>query len=154
MSPTERVRAALRAQGIEREILEFEHSTHTAAQAARAVGATLGQIVKSLVLRGRLSQQPYLILVAGDHRANLDLLRRVIGEELEQPPPEWVEAVTGFPVGGVAPIGYLSPIRTLLDPALLQRNPLWAAAGSSRSVFALSPEELWALTQAEVLPEV
>jgi len=102
--------------------------------------------VKSLVFRGVRTGKAYLAEVSGAHRVNLDLLGQAAGEELEMAPPEFVLSQTGFPVGGVAPVGLRTPIDVFVDESLLSRKEIWAAAGSDRSMFRLTPSQLLQIT--------
>jgi len=61
-----------------------------------------------------------------------------------------VRAETGFAIGGVAPLGHLTPLRTFADPRLLEFDTVWAAAGTPRHIFPASPVALIAATGAQV----
>jgi len=148
-SSTQRVREALDASGLSLKVIELPLSTRTAQEAANAVGCQLGQIVKSLVFRGSRSDNPYLVLVSGPNRADLDLVGQLLGEPVQMAKADFVREKTGFSIGGVAPIGLSQSIRTLIDRDLLQFESVWAAAGTSRSVFCLSPDELQLLTTGQ-----
>lgn len=148
-SATERVAEALRAQGVSPDILEFPHSTRTAEEAARAVGTTLGQIVKSLVFLADGS--PVLVLVSGANRVDLVKLARTCGaHEVRRASADDVRRHTGFAIGGVPPVGHTTPIATYLDRDLLQYEVVYAAAGTPTAVFAAAPARLQALTNAVV----
>lgn len=119
-------------------------STHTAADAATAVGCEVGAIVKSLVfvvLDGD-RRAPLLALVAGDRRANLELLAATLGLPVEKADAKTVKTATGYSIGGVPPIGHPAPLRTLIDDSLLRFDEVWSAAGDGQTVFAADPERL------------
>lgn len=119
-------------------------STHTAAEAAAAVGCDVGAIVKSLVfvvLDGD-ARTPLLALVAGDRRADLDLLAEAVALPVEKADAKTVKAATGYSIGGVPPIGHPTPVRTLVDESLLRFDEVWSAAGDAQSVFAADPQQL------------
>ena len=143
MLPTERVSAALAALGIESQIVEFEASTGTAAAAAEAVGCELGQIVKSLffVADGR----PTLALVSGDRQADTKRIAALVGvgrKQLQMGTPEQVLEHTGYAVGGVSPVGSLTPCDVLADESLRRFDYVWAAAGAGNAVFKAATTEL------------
>ena len=119
-------------------------STHTAAEAAAAVGCEVGAIVKSLVFVALDDDErtPLLALVAGDRRADLDLLAEAVGLPVEKADAKTVKAATGYSIGGVPPIGHPEPVRTLVDESLLRYDRVWSAAGDARSVFPADPENL------------
>ncbi|MBL3608629.1 YbaK/EbsC family protein [Rhodovulum sulfidophilum] len=143
-----RVRAALEAAGITPDIRELGQ-TRTAQEAATAVGCDLDQIAKSIVFRGEESNSAILFLTAGGNRVSDEKASALAGEPLGKADAALIRAQTGFAIGGVAPVGHLSPIRTFLDPRLLEFDTVWAAAGTPRHVFPLDAHALPGLTGAE-----
>ena len=148
---TQRVQSALSEQGIDCEVLELAESTATAEQAAEAVGCRVGQIVKSLVFRGKKSGSPFLLLVSGSNRVDPKKVAAVVAETIKMAPPEYVRQKTGFAVGGVPPVGHLEEINTYVDEDLLQFDALWAAAGTSHALFKLSAKDLVRITRGQVI---
>lgn len=102
-----RVAEALEALGLEARIEEFAESTRTAQEAAAAVGATVGQIVKSLVFLA--GDRPILALVSGANRADTAKLAGVAGGPITRADADAVRAATGYSIGGVPPIGHATP---------------------------------------------
>ena len=145
-----RVQAALQAAGVQAEILGFEQDTRTAAQAAGMAGCALDQIVKSIVFRGETSGHVALFLTAGGNQVSPDKASAVAGEALGKADAALIRAETGFAIGGVSPVGHLSPVRAFLDPRLMTFAWIWAAAGTPRHIFAISPTDLVRITGAEV----
>jgi prolyl-tRNA editing enzyme YbaK/EbsC (Cys-tRNA(Pro) deacylase) len=141
-SSAQRVQAALQVLGLDCHVVELPGSTRTALEAAQAVGCTLGQIVKSLVFRGKLSGQPVLALISGSNRASEARLAALAGEPVEKADPEFTRAQTGYAIGGVPPLGHNQPILTLVDEDLLQYDQVWAAAGTPHAVFPIAPADL------------
>jgi prolyl-tRNA editing enzyme YbaK/EbsC (Cys-tRNA(Pro) deacylase) len=62
-----------------------------------------------------------------------------------------VRDVTGFAIGGVAPVGYASPPRIFIDADLMALDPVWAATGTPRHVFRTSAAELLRMTGGETI---
>lgn len=145
-----RVRTALLAAGLEPTIVEAASDTRTAVQAAEAAGCSLDQIVKSILFRGEMSGRLYLFLTAGGHQVMPAIAAALAGEPLGRADAEEVRRVTGFAIGGVAPLGHLSPVPIWMDPRLDDFDTLWAAAGTPRHIFAVSPEVLKRITGAVV----
>ncbi|HTC07448.1 MAG TPA: YbaK/EbsC family protein [Acetobacteraceae bacterium] len=143
-----RVRAALLAAGHPDTIIEFPAGTRTAAEAAAAVGCTVAQIAKSIVFRaeGRAA----VIITSGANRVDAAKASAALGLKLARADADWVRAITGFAIGGVAPIGHISAPLLLLDADLAVLDPIWAAAGSPSHVFQTTPEALRQLTGAPV----
>ncbi|MDI3316862.1 MAG: YbaK/EbsC family protein [Bacillota bacterium] len=149
----ERVLAALRAAGVDPAVRETTESTATAREAAEAVGTTVDRIVKSLLWLA--DGQPVLALVSGAHRVDEAKLARALAVLLGREPDDvrradatTVKQVTGFPVGGVPPVGHARPLPTVIDQSLVADGEatLWAAAGTPRAVFPVTAAELLRLT--------
>lgn len=136
--------------GIDLSITEHQHSTHTAQEAADAVGAPLGAIVKSLVFIS--SGSPLLVLASGANTVDVTFLEQQWGAPLEKADAQTVKQRTGFSIGGVPPFGHPEPLATVMDEDLLSFDEVWSAAGSANAVFPLSPARLIELTKARVLP--
>lgn len=137
-----RVQAAAEALGLAVEVRVMPDSTRTAADAAAACGCEVGQIVKSLVFRGKTSGKPILLLVSGSNRVDEKGVAAVLGEALTRPDADFVRATTGFAIGGIPPLGHASPVDTWIDEDLLQYLTVWAAAGTPNAVFAVNPAKL------------
>ena len=109
MKGPQRVQAALRELGVEIEVLELDASTRTAQQAADAIGAELGSIVKSLVFLA--DGKPVIVLVAGDRRADPAKLKALLGaRRVMIANAEQVRQATGYAIGGVPPLGHEAPL--------------------------------------------
>ncbi len=147
----QRVADAARALGLDISIREMAESTRTAEEAAAACGVTVGQIVKSLVFSGADSGKPYLLLVSGSNRVNEKGVARHLGEKLKRPDAHAVRDLTGYAIGGIPPFGHATPLVTYVDEDLLQYDIVWAAAGTPKAVFSLSPAKLRDATGARVI---
>ena len=146
---TLRVVEALRAADVPSEISEFAESTRTAAEAAAAIGATVGQIVKSLVFLA--DGQPILALVSGENRVDLEKLAQVAGGAITRADAAVVRAATGYAIGGVPPIAHATTLPVYLDQDLLRYEVVWAAAGTPNAVFPIVPAKLRELTGAQAV---
>jgi prolyl-tRNA editing enzyme YbaK/EbsC (Cys-tRNA(Pro) deacylase) len=131
------------------EMRRFPEGTKTAADAARAIGCRVDEIVKSLVFL--VGDEPVLALTSGANRVDPLKLGRVAGgEEARRASPDEARAATGFAVGGTPPFGHRERVRTFLDPRLLRFEEVWAAAGTPDAVFPIPPAELVRAALAEV----
>jgi prolyl-tRNA editing enzyme YbaK/EbsC (Cys-tRNA(Pro) deacylase) len=151
----QRVLDAAARKGVTLEVTVFDESTHTAVEAAAAVGAELGQIVKSLVfvVPGETGPEPLLCLVAGHNRVDLARLAAVTAApDLRRATAREAHDMTGFAIGGIPPIGHLRPIRVIMDPDLGRYPVVWAAAGLPTAVFPVPPAALRILSNAIVAP--
>lgn len=145
----ERVRAALLAAGHEDRIDAFPAGTRTSADAAAAVGCEVAQIAKSLVFRGA-DGRPVLVIASGANRVDAARVAAVLGQAIRRADADWVRERTGFAIGGVAPVGHLTPPHVLVDRDLLALDPVWAAAGSPMHVFRTSAAELVRISGGQV----
>jgi prolyl-tRNA editing enzyme YbaK/EbsC (Cys-tRNA(Pro) deacylase) len=151
----QRVRDAAERKGVVLDVTVFSQSTHTAEDAAAAVGAELGQIVKSLVFvaPGDDGPEPILCLVAGHNRVDLARLAAVTGErDVRRATAREAGELTGFTIGGIPPIGHVRPVRVIMDPDLGRFETVWAAAGTPNAVFPVPPATLRTLANATVAP--
>ena len=134
----------------------FAESTHTAEDAARAVDAELGQIVKSLVFvapGADGSLEPVICLVSGPNRVDLARLAAVAAEpDVRRANANEARELTGFTIGGIPPIGFERAVRVVMDPDLGRYETVWAAAGLPTAVFEVPPATLRTLSNATVAP--
>jgi prolyl-tRNA editing enzyme YbaK/EbsC (Cys-tRNA(Pro) deacylase) len=145
-----RVFDAAQALGLDIAIHVMARSTRTAEEAAAACGCKVGQIVKSLIFKGRGSGKALLFLVAGDNRLDERLAARLVGDALERPDALFVREETGFAIGGVPPFGHKNRLPTIMDHHLLAHETVWAAAGAPNAVFSITPDLLRQATAARV----
>ena len=103
----ERVRAALLAAGHPDTITQFPTGTRTAADAAAAVGCTVAQIAKSIVFR--CGMRAAVVITSGANRVDQAKAETALGVKLGRADADWVRQATGFAIGGVAPVGHLTP---------------------------------------------
>lgn len=143
-----RVAAALQAAGLQSGPVAARAEIRTAEAAAAVAGVALDQIVKSILLQGGTGL--FLFLTAGGNRVDLGKAAALAGEPLSRAEVEVVRAVTGFAIGGVAPLGHLTPSPCFADPRLLDFAEVWAAAGTPRHLFRVAPDALIRVTGARV----
>ena len=145
--PVARVAEVIEQAGIDARIEEFPEGTPTAGAAARAVGASRAQIVKSLVFV--CDGRPTLALVPGDRRADETKVAAAAGTRYARVArPDEVQAATGFEPGGVAPFPAPGISQVLMASELLAHDRVWVGAGSERHMAGLSPLDLQRLTHA------
>lgn len=147
----ERVRAALRAAGHADSVAAFPDGTRSAAEAAAAVGCDVAQIAKSIVFRA--GERPVLVIASGANRVDMAKVAAALNAGAAAPTfhvkradGNWVREVTGFAIGGVAPLGHATPPMVLVDEDLFRFARVWAAAGSPMHVFETTPEALLSLS--------
>lgn len=142
-----RIQAAL---GPEFEVLEFDETTRTAADAAAAIGCTVPQIAKSMIFRAEDSGRCVLVVASGPVRVSEAKVAELLGEGIGRATPDFVRENTGFAIGGVPPLGHAVDPIVFVDRTLLEFETLWAAAGTPNAVFELTPEQLISLTSGTV----
>ena len=138
---TLRVIAAAREAGLEITTRRFPEGTKTAADAAAAIGVTVGQIVKSLVFG--VDNEIVMALVSGSNQLDEKKLALAAGgAKCARVDADAVREATGYPIGGVPPFGHSTQLRVFVDPDLLQYDEVWAAAGTWNDNFGASPADI------------
>jgi Cys-tRNA(Pro) deacylase len=138
---TLRVIAAARDAGLEITTRRFPEGTKTAADAATAIGVTVGQIVKSLVFG--VDDEIVMALVSGSNQLDEKKLALAAGgAKCARVDADAVRDATGYPIGGVPPFGHSTQLRVFVDPDLLQYDEVWAAAGTWNDNFGAAPADI------------
>ena len=145
-----RVQQALIDLGVSGQIKVLSDSARTAQEAADGLGIEVGQIASSLIFK-LPDHSPLLIITSGRHRVDVDLVAKNLGiEKLERVDAAYVKEISGFSIGGVSPIGWIStPEITLIDEALSDYDVVWAAAGHPHAVYPTTYVELIQCTGAQ-----
>ncbi|MEM1374036.1 MAG: YbaK/EbsC family protein [Pseudomonadota bacterium] len=144
-----RVAAALDALGMAREIVEVGQA-RTAAEAAASLGCEVAQIANSIILLGQASGRVSLFLTSGAERVDIARASTVAGEPLGKADAAVIRAQTGFAIGGVAPLGHLERPTAWIDRSLTRFDQNYAAAGTPRHLFSLSPTELQQISGGQI----
>jgi prolyl-tRNA editing enzyme YbaK/EbsC (Cys-tRNA(Pro) deacylase) len=147
----QRVQDALTKFGLTLQVVEFPESTRSAAEAADAIGCTVGQIAKSLIFKTKASERPILVIASGVNRVDTKKISVLLGEKIVKADADFVRQRTGFAIGGVPPVGHREPIITFIDKDLPTRAEIWAAAGTPNAVFRLTGHDLVRLTNGQVV---
>jgi prolyl-tRNA editing enzyme YbaK/EbsC (Cys-tRNA(Pro) deacylase) len=144
-----RVIAALAEHGLTGEVHVLSDSARTAQEAASALGIEVGQIASSLIFK-LPDDSPLLVITSGRHRVDTELVAKNLGiEKLGRVDADYVKDKSGFSIGGVAPIGWVSPATILIDQVLNDYQVVWAAAGHPHAVYPTTFAELLACTDAK-----
>jgi prolyl-tRNA editing enzyme YbaK/EbsC (Cys-tRNA(Pro) deacylase) len=147
----QRVQEALAERGVACQVVELPSSSRTAAEAAAAIGCTVGQIAKSLVFRTQNTGRPVLVITSGSNRVDEAKIGRQMGEPITKAGAGFVREQTGYAIGGVPPLGHTNPLATLIDADLMQFDEIWAAAGTPFAVFRLTPTQLVQIAPGDVI---
>jgi prolyl-tRNA editing enzyme YbaK/EbsC (Cys-tRNA(Pro) deacylase) len=144
-----RFKEAADSLGVKGEINILAETARTAIDAANGLGIKVGQIASSLIFK-LPSGNPLLIITSGRHRVDTDLVAKNLNiPELGRADANYVKEVSGYSVGGVSPIGWVStPEITLIDEALNDYEVVWAASGHPHAVYPTSYAELITCTGA------
>jgi prolyl-tRNA editing enzyme YbaK/EbsC (Cys-tRNA(Pro) deacylase) len=147
----QKVQDLLTLQGFDCKVTETAESTRTAQEAADRAGCLLGQIIKSLIFKGKTSHKPILVLTSGANRVDEKRISEYANEPIVRADADFVRAVTGFAIGGVPPLGHIQKMETYLDEDLLQYKTIWGAAGTPNAIFELAPDDLIKMTNGKVV---
>ena len=144
-----RVTALLKELGCAGEVTILSDSARTALDAANALGIEVGQVASSIVFK-LPSGNALLVITSGRHRVDTELVAKNLGvEKLHRADADFVKSTSGFSIGGVAPLGWVSPATILIDEALNDYEVIWAAAGHPHAVFPTTFDELVRCTEAK-----
>ena len=142
-----RVKRLLDEAAVETDLRETGEA-RTAQMAADELGVEVDQIAKSIIFRGETSDEAVLFVTAGGNTVDPVLAMSLAGESLGKADAALVRSQTGFAIGGVSPIGHLNPIRSWLDPRMMEFDIIWAAAGTPHHVFRIAPKDLLKISGA------
>ncbi len=152
LSPTaQKFQNLLNELGYAYTVIEHAESTRTAQEAAHRAGCELGQIVKSLIFKGKDSGKPILVLASGPNRVNEKQIGEYVGEAIGKADADFVRTATGFAIGGVPPVGHAQAMETYLDEDFLKYTTIWAAAGTPNAIFELRTEDLQKMTNGKTV---
>ena len=149
-STAQQVQNKLIEMGYSNQVIEMAESTRSAAEAAQAVGCSVGQIAKSIVFKAGLSGKAVLVVTSGTNRVDEKKVRALLGEPVKKADADFVRAQTGYAIGGVPPLGHAQPPIIFIDENLLKYDEIWAAAGTPFAVFKLTPAELVKMTSGQL----
>src|SRR5436853_4070466 len=144
--------SALKVQAVlgpEFQVLEFEASTRTSQDAAGAIGCTVAEIAKSLIFKSAQGRA-VLVIASGVNRVDEKKVRALLGSKIGRADADFVRDSTGYAIGGVPPVGHVTPPIVLIDEDLQRFPVVWAAAGTPNAVFKIAPADLIRLTQGQV----
>ena len=150
-SSAQKIQDLLNSLGYDYTVVEHAESTRTAQEAADRAGCELGQIVKSLIFKGKESGKPILVLTSGANRVDEKRISRYAGEHISRADADFVRTVTGFAIGGVPPVGHVQTMETYIDEDFLQFSTIWAAAGTPNAIFELQTGDLQKMTGGNVV---
>jgi len=152
LSPSaQKIQDLLYSLGYNCTVIEHAESTRTAQEAAERAGCELGQIVKSLIFKGRESGKPILVLTSGANRVDEKRISGYAGEAIGRADADFVRSVTGFAIGGVPPVGHAQAMETYLDEDFLGYQTIWAAAGTPNAIFELKTSDLQKMTSGKIV---
>jgi Cys-tRNA(Pro) deacylase len=147
--PVKRAEKSLKNFDQSLEVIVLDKSARTAQDAATALDCNVGAIVKSLLFK--TNDSFLLCLVAGDKRASLNKIKKIINKkDVSMANPEDVKSQTGYTIGGVSPIGHLKQIEIIIDNSLERFNELFAAAGHPNCVFKINFTNIQKITNGKV----
>lgn len=136
----ERVQALLKGMGTQGEIVEFDKSTRTSQEAADAIGIEVARIAKSLVFE--TEEGGVMVIASGANRVSMTKVEQLLGHSIKRADADAVRRLTGFPIGGVPPVGHEGELTVLIDEDLMAHEEIWAAGGTPNAVFPATPDEL------------
>lgn len=135
---------------IEAELVAPGVPMPTVPLAAAAIGVREEQILKSLLFAG---QDGRLVLAIACGTARLDRARLARAAGLERPrlaTTSTVLAATGYPAGGVPPIGHVTPLPVVMDWRAAALDIAYGGGGAEELLLRIRPAEILRLTGGSV----
>jgi len=145
----QRVADLLAALGHDKPVVLLPASGKTSAEAAAGLGCGVAEIAKSIVFRRLSDDAAVMVIASGVNRVDEQKVTAIVGA-VGRADARFVKERIGYAIGGVCPIGHLEKTLMLIDQDLLQLGSVWAAAGHPHAVFNLTPQQLVAMTGAQV----
>ena len=147
-SSVQRVQGLMKELGMKGEITALADSARTAKEAADALGIEVGQVASSIVFKLD-DESPLLVITSGRHKVDTDLVAKNLNQsKLHRVDADYVKEKSGFSIGGVSPIGWVTKATILIDQALNDYEVVWAASGHPHAVYPTSYSELISCTGA------
>ena len=152
--------AFLAAHGVAGEVVRLTAHTPTVATAAQVMGTTVERIAKSLLFlleQGEAGAEPLLVIANGTARIDYRSVAGCVGlsrKRVRLADAATVETVTGYPVGGVPPLGHPRPLRTLIDRRVLAEPEVYAGGGALHALLRIAPAEIVRVTGAQTVDVV
>jgi prolyl-tRNA editing enzyme YbaK/EbsC (Cys-tRNA(Pro) deacylase) len=142
------VSAHAAGRGVPIAVTRFPATTRTAQDAAREIGCTVGEIVKSLVFLA--DGAPVVVLCSGAVRVDEAKLPAALGASaVRRATANEAKSATGYAIGGVPPFAHAAELRVIVDDGLFAFATVWAAAGLADAVFPIAPADLVRLSDGQ-----
>ena len=126
-------------------VLVLDTTARTANDAANSLKCEVGAIVKSLLFK--VDDSFLICLIAGDKRCSLNKLKKILKKkDVSMANADEVKAATGFSIGGVAPVAYITNLDILIDKSLSRFQYVFGAAGHPNCVFKITYNQLIKIT--------
>ncbi len=148
MKSVEKLKKFINDHNIPAELIILKESTKTSQMAANALGCSVAEIAKSIVI---LCSEPMVIVISGDKRVDLNKVSKLFDCQAKMADPDTVREVTGFPVGGVPPFGHDRPIKVLIDRSVERFKIVYAAGGSPNSIIKIPVDVLKQVTGGSIV---
>lgn len=137
----------LKEYGLDGEIMEFEASSATVAQAALAINCREAEIAKSLSFL--VEEKPILVVASGESKVDNAKFKAEFHTKAKMLAFNEVEELIGHGVGGVCPFGVKDGVKIYLDVSLKSFDTIYPACGSSNSAIKLTPQKLEEIIKCE-----
>jgi prolyl-tRNA editing enzyme YbaK/EbsC (Cys-tRNA(Pro) deacylase) len=153
----EDLKVFLAAHGVTGEVVRLAAHTPTVEAAAQVMGTTAARIAKSLLFlleQGEVEPEPLLVIANGTGRVDYRSVAACVGlsrKRVRLADAATVQAVTGYPVGGVPPLGHPRPLRTLIDRRVLEQPEVYAGGGALNALLRIVPSEIVRITGAQMV---
>lgn len=139
----------LRRNKADFEFLE-KRSTHHASEASDASGIPLDRIVKTLVFVDQDSKPLVAVVGANSNVSRHKLESCSHSKSVKMASDEAAEKATGYPTGGIPPVGHQKKLPVYVDREVLKNEYVWCGGGTRTRLVRLRVRDITRLVDAEV----
>jgi len=133
--------AFLRQNKINFEFIE-KRATNHASEASLATDIPMTQIIKTLVFIDQNSK-PLIAIVSADCTVNRHKLESCSGSRsVRIASDEIAERVTGYPTGGIPPVGHKKRVPVYVDCQVIEKEYVWCGGGTRTKLIRLKVSDV------------
>ncbi|MBC7115397.1 MAG: aminoacyl-tRNA deacylase [Archaeoglobi archaeon] len=137
MKSVEWLRNYTKKKGIDAKIIEVRRAS-TVNEAAEELGCSKRQIIKSIVLVAE--DEAVIAIVDGTSSVDLKRVEELVGKKVRVAVREEVLRLTGFPAGGVPPIGH--DCKVFVDERVLKNEMVYGGGGDEKHLLLVFPSDI------------
>lgn len=154
-APTPAIKVLVQA-GVEYAIHTYVHdskSLNFGEEAVQKLGVDPTRVFKTLIVSDSSSRPPLAVaIVPVSTMLSLKAFAKVLRiKKCVMATPAVAQRSSGYVVGGISPLGQRTPLPTFIDSSATRFTTVYISGGARGLDVELSPQDLQALTNAEIV---